>query len=239
MLWRKILLAINYIALTGALAALGRRNEPAAPPLNLVGDTGGGSLFLAFGIMAALYERQTSGRGQVVDAAIIDGVTSMMTVIAGLVPSGRMSLNNERNPLGGSAPFYRCYICADGRQIAIGPIEPRFYSQLLAAIGAPDRLQVDSNDDRQWAGQSAVLEDIFRSRTADEWRTLLEGTDACFAPVLHLSEAPDHAQVRERGTYVEHEGQLQAAPAPRFSRTPGTIQGARDAREVLEGWSKR
>jgi alpha-methylacyl-CoA racemase len=230
---------INYIAVTGALAAMGRPDDPVAPPLNLVGDIGGGSLFLAFGIMAALYERQVSGRGQVVDAAIIDGVTSMMTVLAGLVPSGRISINHERNPLGGAAPFYRCYLCADGRQISIGPLEPRFYSQLLAAIGAPDRLQLDLNDDRHWAEQGALLEKIFRTRTADEWCGLLEGTDVCFAPVLHLSEVAHHAQIRERGTYVEHEGQLQAAPAPRFSRTPGSIQGARNALEVLNGWSKR
>jgi alpha-methylacyl-CoA racemase len=150
--------------------------------------------------------------GQVVDAAIIDGVTSMMTGLAGLVPSGRISLDHERNPLGGAAPFYCCYLCADGRQISIGPIEPRFYTQLVAAIGAPDRLQADSNDERQWAEHSSVSENIFRSRTADEWRVLLEGTDVSFAPVLHLSEAPDHAQLKERGTYVEHEGRLQLRP---------------------------
>jgi alpha-methylacyl-CoA racemase len=228
---------INYIAVTGALAAMGRCDEPVAPPLNLVGDIGGGSMFLAFGILAALYERQRSGRGQVVDAAIIDGVTSMMTVFAGLVPSNRISLDHDRNPFSGAAPFYRCYVCADGRQISIGPLEPRFYKQLLEAIGAPDLLE--SNDDRRWAGQGAQLADIFRTRTADDWRALLEGTDACFAPVLHLSEAPEHPQIKERGTYVEHEGQLQAAPAPRFSRTPGTLCGALDAQKVLAGWIRR
>ena len=230
---------INYVALAGALAAIGRGDEPVAPPLNLVGDIGGGSLFLAFGIMAALYERQASGRGQVVDAAIIDGVTSMMTGLAGMVPLGRISLDHERNPLGGAAPFYRCYVCADGRQISIGPIEPRFYMQLLAAIGAPDRLCAESNDERQWAEHCSILENIFRNRTADEWRILLEGTDVCFAPVLRLSEAPDHAQLKERGTMCQHEGRLQAAPAPRFSRTPGALQGTRDVGEVLDGWFRR
>jgi alpha-methylacyl-CoA racemase len=230
---------INYIALSGALAAMGSQTEPLAPPLNLVGDIGGGSLFLAFGILAALYERQVSGRGQVVDAAIVDGVASMMTVFAGLLPSGLISLDHERNLLGGAAPFYRCYLCADGRQISIGPLESRFYAQLLTAIGAPEHLRADANDHRRWADHSAVLEEIFRSRTAEEWRVLLEGTDACFAPVLQLSEVPTHAQIKDRHTYVEHDGVLQAGPTPRFSRTPGSLQGSRDAREVLESWSRQ
>ncbi len=230
---------INYIALTGALAAIGRPGEPAMPPLNLVGDIGGGSLFLAFGILAALYERQRSGKGQVVDAAIIDGVTSMMSVFAGLLPAGRLSLDHDRNPLAGAAPFYRCYVCADGKQISIGPVEPQFYSQLLNAIGASESLQSESNDVRRWPEQGTQLERIFRTRTADQWRALLEGTDACFAPVLYLSEAPDHPQIKARETYVIHDGQCQAAPAPRFSRTPGAIQRARDAREVLESWTRR
>jgi len=230
---------INYIAVTGALAAMGRRDDPHAPPLNLVGDIGGGSMFLAFGILAALYERQVSGRGQVVDAAIVDGVPSMMAVFAGLVPSGRISVDHERNPLGGAAPFYRCYLCADGRQISIGPLEPRFYKHLLTVIGASELMQAEAVDDRQWGAQGAQLAAIFRTRTADQWRDLLEGTDACFAPVLQLSEAPEHPQLKHRGTYVEHEGQLQAAPAPRFSRTPGAIRAAGDAREILEGWTRR
>jgi alpha-methylacyl-CoA racemase len=228
---------INYIAVTGALAAMGRGDAPVAPPLNLVGDIGGGSMFLAFGIMAALYERQRSGRGQVVDAAIIDGVTSMMTVFAGLVPSGRISIDHDRNLLSGAAPFYRCYLCADGRQISIGPLEPRFYEQLLAAIGATELLE--SDDDRRWPEQGAWLAAIFRSRSAEDWRTLLEGTDACFAPVLTLSEAPEHPQIKERGAYVEHEGQMQAAPAPRFSRTPGALRGALDVEKMLAGWNRR
>jgi len=228
---------INYIAVTGALAAMGRGDAPVAPPLNLVGDIGGGSMFLAFGIMAALYERQRSGRGQVVDAAIVDGVTSMMTVFAGLVPSGRISIDHDRNPLSGAAPFYRCYLCADGRQISIGPLEPRFYEQLLVAIGALELLE--SNDDRRWPEQGARLAAIFRTRSAEDWRTLLEGTDACFAPVLTLSEAPEHPQIKERGAYVEHEGQMQAAPAPRFSRTPGALRGALDVEKMLAGWNRR
>jgi alpha-methylacyl-CoA racemase len=230
---------INYIALSGALAAMSRPGEPISPPLNLVGDIGGGSMFLTVGILAALYERQRSGKGQVVDAAIVDGVTSMMSVFAGLLHTGRLSLDHDRNHFGGGAPFYRCYACADGRQISIGPVEPQFYRQLLAAIGASDSLQSESSDTRGWAEQAAELARIFRTRTADQWRVLLEGTDVCFSPVLHLSEVPEHPQIKERGTYVNHEGLLQAAPAPRFSRTPGSIQRARDAREVLHGWAKR
>jgi len=228
---------INYIAVTGALAAMGRGDKPIEPPLNLIGDIGGGSMLLAFGILAALYERQRSGRGQVVDAAIIDGVTSMMAVFAGLVPSNRISLDHDRNPLSGAAPFYRCYVCSDGRQISVGPLETRFYKQLLAAIGAPDLSE--SDHDRDWAAQGELLAAIFRTQTSDHWRVLLEGTDACFAPVLHLSEAPEHPQIKERGTYVEHEGQLQAAPAPRFSRTPAALRGKLDAEDVLASWTRR
>jgi alpha-methylacyl-CoA racemase len=227
---------ISYIAITGALAAMGRPDEPASPPLNLLGDIGGGSMFLAFGIMAALWERTRSGRGQVVDAAIIDGVTSMMTGLAGLVPSGRLSLDRRRNPLGGAAPFYRCYVCADGKEIAMGPLEPHFYRQLLEKIGAPDILLRDQNDTTNWSERSALLAEIFRTRTSQDWRTILEGTDACFAPVLSLDEAPAHPQMKEREVYVTHAGQLQAAPAPRFSRTPGAIRNARSADDVLSGW---
>ncbi|VXC59178.1 CaiB/BaiF CoA-transferase family protein [Pseudomonas sp. 9Ag] len=214
---------INYLAITGALAAIGGREGPAIPPLNLVGDFGGGSLYLAFGIMAALWERERSGLGQVVDAAIVDGVSSMMTLFAGLLPSGAISLERDRNLLAGAAPHYRCYTCADGRDIAIGPLEPQFLAELMQRIDAPDLLRQGCNDPALWAEQSEALASLFASRTQVEWCALLEGSDACFAPVLNLEEAAQHPHMRERGVYHDIDGALHAAPAPRFSRTPGSI----------------
>jgi alpha-methylacyl-CoA racemase len=223
---------INYLAITGALAAIGGREGPAIPPLNLVGDFGGGSLYLAFGIMAALLERERSGQGQVVDAAIVDGVSSMMTFFAGLLPSGAISLERDRNLLSGAAPHYRCYSCADGRDIAIGPLEPQFFSELMQRIGAPPVMQNGCADPCRWQEQSETLAALFASRTQAEWCALLEGTDACFAPVLTLEEAAQHPHMRERGVYRDIDGALHAAPAPRFSRTPGAIRASDDA----SGW---
>ena len=228
---------INYIALTGALAAIGRPGEPAVPPLNLVGDFGGGSMLLAFGIMAALWERERSGQGQVIDAAIIDGVTSMMTMFAGLLPGGRISMERDRNLLGGAAPFYRCYVCADGKEIAIGPLEPQFYSALLDRIDAPAELRDRQNDSANWSERSAILAHIFAGKSRDAWCELLEGTDVCFAPVLTLEEAPRHSHMKARGAYVERNGISQAAPAPRFSRTPGAIQDAANTETLLAKWN--
>ena len=231
---------INYIALTGALAAMGKPGEAAVPPLNLVGDFGGGSMFLAFGIMAALWERQTSGQGQVVDAAIVDGVTSLMTMFAGLIPARRISVDRQVNLLGGAAPFYRCYLCKDGKEISVGALEPHFYNLLLERIGAPAALREDQNNPVNWPERNALLTDLFKTRPAAEWQALLEGTDACFAPVLELAEAPHHAHMRARGAYLEAGGVLQAAPAPRFSRTPGAIHPTHDDGDaMLRAWRLR
>lgn len=228
---------INYIAVTGALAAMGSAGTPAMPPLNLVGDFGGGSMFLAFGIMAALWERQSSGRGQVIDAAIVDGVTSLMTMFAGLLPEGRISMNREHNLLAGAAPFYRCYHCADGGEIAVGALEPQFYRQLIELSGAPSDLLEQQNDVGGWAARSDRLADLFATRTVAEWCAILEGSDACFAPVLELPSAPNHPHLAARETYVEAHGLVQAAPAPRFSRTPGAIRRAQpDGRETIARW---
>ncbi|MBB6427208.1 CaiB/BaiF CoA-transferase family protein [Sphingopyxis sp. JAI128] len=228
---------INYIAVTGALAAMGAAGEPAMPPLNLVGDFGGGSMFLAFGIMAALWERQASGRGQVIDAAIIDGVTSLMTMFAGLLPEGRISMDRERNLLAGAAPFYRCYRCADGDEIAVGALEPQFYRQLIELSGAPTDLLEQQNDVAGWEVRSDRLADLFATRTLAEWCAILEGSDACFAPVLELAAAPDHPHLAARQTYVEADGLIQAAPAPRFSRTPGAIRPTKaDGHEIIARW---
>lgn len=228
---------INYIAVTGALAAMGGAGEPAMPPLNLVGDFGGGSMFLAFGIMAALWERQSSGRGQVIDAAIVDGVTSLMTMFAGLLPEGRISVDRERNLLAGAAPFYRCYRCVDGGEIAVGALEPQFYRELIELSGAPADFLDQQNDVTGWAGRADRLADLFATRTVAEWCAILEGSDACFAPVLELPAAPDHPHLAARETYVEADGLVQAAPAPRFSRTPGAIRRTQpDGRETIARW---
>ncbi|HTU57795.1 MAG TPA: CaiB/BaiF CoA-transferase family protein [Polyangiales bacterium] len=230
---------INYIALTGALAAIGGIGQPAQPPLNLVGDFGGGSLYLAFGIMAALFERERSGKGQVIDAAIVDGVSSLMTFFSGLVPSGAISLDREKNMLGGAAPFYRCYLCADGTEISIGAIEPKFYAELIDKLGLDPGFLRDQNDARTWPQRSAELAAVFATKTRAEWCALLEGSDACFAPVLTLEESFQHPHMRERAAYIEAGGHQHAAPAPRFSRTPGAIMRAEPAQTVLQRWQQR
>jgi alpha-methylacyl-CoA racemase len=212
---------INYIALTGALAAIRGAEGTAIPPLNLVGDFGGGSMFLAVGILAALFERERSGKGQVVDAAIVDGVSSLMSFFSGLLATGRLSMERAANPLAGAAPNYRCYRCADGREIAIGALEPKFWELLCERIDAPESLRRVGRDPAAWAEQGAELQALFASRSRDQWCALLEGTDACFAPVLELHEAPEHPHLKARGVYRNQEGGLQVAPAPRFSRTPG------------------
>ena len=226
---------IDYIALTGALAAMGKPGEPAAVPLNLVGDFGGGSMLLATGILAALWERERSGRGQVVDAAIVDGVSSLMTMFAGLLPSGRISLDRDKNVLGGAAPFYRCYRCADGRELAVGCLEQKFFETLLERLGLS---QYASCRDRTetWSELREVLERTFASRDQAHWIELFAGSDACVAPVLSLEEAMAHPHLTARQTYVEHAGLRQAAPAPRFSRTPGAIRASSEAGAMLEEW---
>ena len=227
---------INFIALTGALKAIVEPGRRSVPPLNLVGDFGGGSMFLAFGILAALLERVRSGKGQVIDGAIVDGVASLMTMFSGLIPSGKLSVDRSENLLGGAAPFYRTYRCADGAEVAIGPLEPTFYRELLRAIGAPARFADTQYDRASWEEQARVLGDIFLSKTREEWCTLLESTDACFAPVLGLEEVPTDPHMRAREIYRRIDGQWHAAPAPRFSRTPGRIREGEDVRTLMERW---
>jgi alpha-methylacyl-CoA racemase len=227
---------INFIALCGALAAIGTAEGPSLPPLNLVGDFGGGSLFAAFGIMAALWERERSGVGQVVDAAIVDGVTSIMTMFAGLLPSGAISLDKRRNPLGGAAPFYRCYFCADGAQIAVGALEPAFYEELVRKMGAPSELLQSQYDHSNWQERSEALSKLFLAKTCAEWCQLLQDSDACFAPVLELREAQLDPHLRARETYIDLNGVTQASAAPRFSRTPGGIQNSGPGMERIRAW---
>jgi alpha-methylacyl-CoA racemase len=208
---------INYIAIAGALAGMGTPGEPPPPPMNLVGDFGGGSLYLIMGVVAALYERERSGLGQVIDAAIVDGVASMMVPYCGLLQADAKFAQREHLPLGGVAAHYRSYACADGRFISVGPLEPQFHKELLERLGLPPEL----------AGTPQEVDALaasFRERTRDEWAAHFEGSDACVAPVLDLAEAQQHPHLRARETYVMHEGMMQSAPAPRFSRTPGAIQ---------------
>jgi len=226
---------INYIALSGALAAMGRPGEPAAVPLNLVGDFGGGSMFLVFGLLAALWERGRSGRGQVVDAAIIDGVASLMTMFTGLVPTGRISLDRADNLLGGAAPFYRCYLCADGREVSVGPLEPPFFAAMMAALGL-GALAGAQYDTARWGELTGALAATFASQPQEHWASLFAGSDACVAPVLSAAEAPGHPHHLARATFVEAAGLVQAAPAPRFSRTGGAIRPAGDADAMLAAW---
>lgn len=230
---------INYIALTGALDAIGKPGEPAIPPQNLVGDFGGGSMYCAFGIMAALYEREKSGKGQVVDAAIVDGATSLMSFFFGLPPSAIRTTDRGRGLLGGAAHFYRCFECADGKEVSVGAIEPQFYAELLARTGAPDELSRGQMDPSNWDEYADKMSALFKTKSRDEWCELLEGSDACFAPVMTLDEAREHPHMKARQAYVEHDGKWHTAPAPRFSRTPGTVRSASDdGAQVVAGWTK-
>jgi alpha-methylacyl-CoA racemase len=230
---------INYIAITGALAAVGRADETATPPQNLVGDFGGGSMYCAFGIMAALYERERSGKGQVVDAAIVDGTTSLMSFFFGVRKLPHLSSARGKGMLSGSAHFYRCFKCADGKEISLGAIEPQFYAEMLVRSGAPAELSEGQMHPSNWDDYAEKLAALFVTKTQAEWCALLEGTDACFAPVLELEEARDHPHMQARGAFVEHEGEWHPAPAPRFSRTPGTVRSSSDdGADVVGRWAK-
>ena len=228
---------INYIAITGALSAVGKAGETATPPQNLVGDFGGGSMYCAFGIMAALYERERSGKGQVVDAAIVDGATSLMSFFFGVRHVPHLSTERGKGMLGGAAHFYRCFTCKDGKEISLGSIEPQFYAEMLAKAGAPKELAQGQMNPANWDDYAAKLAALFLTRTQAEWCGLLEGSDACFAPVLTLDEAREHPHMKARGAYVEHEGEWHPAPAPRFSRTPGAVRSsADDGADVVARW---
>jgi alpha-methylacyl-CoA racemase len=232
---------INYIALAGVLAHIGRCGGPPVPPLNLVADFGGGGLLLAFGMVCALLERLRSHRGQVVDAAMVDGANSLMTLMHGAQHAGFWHEERGTNLLDGGAPFYDVYETADGGYVSIGAIEPQFYAQLLKLTGL-DREELPPQFDREgWPVIRERLTQVFRSRTRDEWCEIMEGTDACFAPVLSMTEARDHPHNRARGAFVELEGIPQPRPAPRFSRTDARLRrppapaGAHTA-EVLADW---
>jgi alpha-methylacyl-CoA racemase len=210
---------INYIALTGALHAIGPAGAKPVPPLNLVGDYGGGALYLAMGLLAALFERQASGRGQVVDAAMVDGAASLASIFFGLKAAGTWSDERGSNLLDGGAPFYDTYECADGKYVSIGALEPKFFAEMAERIGLDARFIRRQYDRKTWPEMRAEMTRILRGKTRDEWSAALEGTDACFAPVLTLDEAPRHAHASARAAFVEVSGVVQPGPAPRFDRS--------------------
>jgi alpha-methylacyl-CoA racemase len=217
---------INYIALAGALEGIGRAGEKPTPPLNLVGDFGGGGMFLAFGMVCALLEAQRSGLGQVVDAAMVDGASTLMTMFQGFTATGMWQPNRGTNLLDTGAHFYDVYECSDGKFISIGSIEPQFYAELrrLAGLNGPEW---DPQMDRsKWPTLKELIEQVFLRKTRDEWCAIMEHTDVCFAPVLSITEAPHHPHAVARNAFATVEGVTQAAPAPRFSRTPGAIRRA-------------
>ena len=218
---------INYIAITGALHAIGRSGEPPVPPLNYVGDFGGGAMLLAFGVLSALYESRHSGHGQVIDAAMTDGAALMSAMMYGFKSAGQWNNQRGENMLDGGAHFYDTYACADGKYVAVGAIEPQFYALLRECCGIADDPAFDAQmDTARWPLLTLRMADLFRTRTRDEWCVLLEGSDACFAPVLDWDEAPAHPHNVARGTFIDVAGVVQPAPAPRFSRTPPSVPGA-------------
>jgi alpha-methylacyl-CoA racemase len=215
---------LNYIALTGALHAIGRPDSPPPPPLNLIGDFGGGGLMLAYGIVAALLERTKSGKGQVVDAAMVDGAAALMAIIFGAHASGWWKDERFSNMLDGGAHFYDCYETSDGKYVSIGSIEPQFYAILLEKLGLASEDLPKQMDRSAWPKLKERFVALFKTKTRDEWCKIMEGTDICFAPVLSLAEAPEHPHIKARNTFVEVDGVRQPGPAPRFSRTPNQIE---------------
>jgi len=215
---------INYIALTGALHAIGGGDKP-VPPLNLVGDFGGGALYLAFGILAGVIHARATGQGQVIDAAMTDGAASLLSMFYGFKALGMWSDNRRDNMLDGGAHFYDTYKCADGKWIALGSIEPQFYALLVEKAGLSDPHFQQQMNRAEWPALTDKLAAVIAAKTREEWSAIMEGTDICFAPVLDFEEAPKHPHNVARETFVEIEGVVQPAPAPRFSVTPGAVQG--------------
>jgi len=231
---------MNYIAITGALHAIGSKDKP-IPPLNLVGDFGGGALYLAFGLLAGVIQARESGKGQVIDCAMSDGAASLMAMFYGFKASGMWKEERRSNLLDGGAHFYDTYQCADGKWISIGSIEPQFYALLLEKTGITDPEFAGQMNRDNWDSLRQKLAGVIALKTQDEWSAIMGGTDVCFAPILDLDEAPKHPHNAARQTFVEVAGVIQPAPAPRFSATPGAIQGPPPAtgahdREALGDW---
>ena len=228
---------INYLAITGALRAMGSADTPPPVPLNLIGDYGGGAMFLLTGILAALISARTTGKGQVVDAAMAEGISTMASVFHAWRASGGWSDERAANLIDGAAPFYRCYECADGEYIAIGPIEPQFFSVFLDGLGLS--LDMHQHDRDRWPEMTALFAERIAQRTRDDWEQVFEGTDACVTPVLSWEEALHHPHNTAREAFVDRGGVVQPAPAPRLSATPSQIRAAADSsvEEVLDRWS--
>ncbi|MEO8739158.1 MAG: CaiB/BaiF CoA-transferase family protein [Casimicrobiaceae bacterium] len=232
---------IDYVALSGALHAIGRAGEAPVPPLNLVGDFGGGGMLLAFGVVSALLEARNSGKGQVVDAAMAEGASLLTTMFWGMMAAGTWSDIRGANVLDTGAPWYDVYATSDAKHVAIGAIEPKFYAELLARLGLTGEALPAQHDRTRWPELRRRFAELFRQKSRDEWCLVFEGSDACFAPVLTFAEARTHPHHRARDAYVSVSGVDQPAPAPRFSRTPGAIRnapperGARGA-EALADW---
>ncbi|MDH6212964.1 CaiB/BaiF CoA transferase family protein [Streptomyces pseudovenezuelae] len=231
---------IAYLAVTGTLGMIGEPDRPPAVPANLLGDYAGGSLYLVVGVLAALHHARVSGAGQVVDTAIVDGASHLAAMIHGMVAAGGWQDRRGANLLDGGCPYYGTYETADGKYMAVGALEPQFYAEFVTLLGIPD--QADARKD--WARWGELREAVaarFRSRTREEWTAVFEGTDACVAPVLSLGEAPHHPHLAARGTFTDHGGITQPAPAPRFSATPTTVrtgpaQPGADTAEVARDW---
>jgi len=217
---------INYIALAGVLHAIGRRGEPPVPPLNLVGDFGGGGMLLAFGIVCALLEARASGSGQVVDAAMVEGASLLAAMFAGFLAQGSWSEERGVNVLDTGAPWYRAYETKDARYVAVGAIEAKFYAELIERLGIAGESLPAQNDRSRWPELHRRFAEVFRTKTRDEWRAVFEGSDACFAPVLSFSEARHEPHNVARANFVDLGGVAQPAPAPRFSRTPAAARRA-------------
>lgn len=232
---------INYISIGGALGAMGNPGEVPTPPLNLVGDFGGGAMYLLTGILAALIEKGKSGKGQVIDAAMTDGTASLQTLFYGLMAMNMWTTDRGRNRLDGGAHYYSAYACSDGKFISIGSIEPQFYALLLELCEIEDPAFQAQNDQSQWPQLKTKLSELFKTKTRDQWCELMEGSDVCFAPVLDLKEATEHPHNQARETFLEYEGVVQPAPAPRFSRTKSEIQSSaaiagQHSEEILSDW---
>jgi alpha-methylacyl-CoA racemase len=233
---------INYVSLTGALHAIGHAGGRPVLPLNLVGDFGGGSMLLLVGVLAALWEARSSGQGQVVDAAMVDGASLLMQMTWAFYGQGQWSDERESNLLDGGTPFYDTYTCADGRHVAVGPLEPKFFARLLDGLGLDAAELPAQYDTAGWPTLRARFTATFATRTRDEWVAVFDGTDACVTPVLALAEVAEHPHLKARGTVVAPDGVPQAAPAPRFSRTPPTLPGPpaepEDVETVLADWTR-
>lgn len=213
---------INYVALSGALSMIGRSGEPPTPPLSLVGDFGGGGMILALGILGALYERQRSGLGQVIDASMVEGAALLATAFFGFSQTGTWNRERGTNIVDSGAPYYDAYETADGKWLSVGAMEPHFYADLVSLLGIGVQLP-DQNDQSQWPAMKKVFADAVRTRTRDQWMAAAEGLTPCIAPILEFDEAPQHPHNRARGSFVTVDGLVQPGPAPRFSRTAATV----------------